>query len=429
MSRRWMYLMIVGLLIGHGMATETFAPIHVLTVADVINPVSAEYITERLKTALQQGAQALIIQLDTPGGLDKSMRLIIKEMLGSRMPIIVYVAPSGSRAASAGTFITLAAHVAAMAPGTNIGAAHPVAVGSGEMSKEIAEKVTNDAAAYIKSIAEQRGRNVEWAERAVRESVSASETEALQQKIIELIAVDLNDLLKQLHGRKVVTPAGERILQTEGAALQHVEMSLRQRLLSMLADPNVAYMLLMLGAAGLFFEISTPGTVLPGVIGGISLLLGLYALQLLPVNYAGLALIALAIIMFIAEVMVISYGALTIGGIIAMILGSLMLFDAPPQLPRVSLWVVVPSTLLVAAFFVILLRAGLKTLTQRPYSGREGMLHKVGVALAPIDQKQGKVFVAGERWDARSDEPIAQGTEVEVVKMDGMTLHVTQKAR
>jgi membrane-bound serine protease (ClpP class) len=424
-----MYLMIVGLLIGHGMATETFAPIHVLTVADVINPVSAEYITEGLKTALQQGAQALIIQLDTPGGLDKSMRLIIKEMLGSPMPIIVYVAPSGSRAASAGTFITLAAHVAAMAPGTNIGAAHPVAVGSGEMSKEIAEKVTNDATAYIKSIAEQRGRNVEWAEKAVRESVSASETEALQQKIIDLIAVDLNDLLRHLHGRTVVTPAGERILQTEGAPLQHVEMSLRQRLLSMLADPNVAYMLLMLGAAGLFFEISTPGAVLPGVIGGISLLLGLYALQLLPVNYAGLLLIVLAIIMFIAEVMVISYGALTIGGIIAMILGSLMLFDAPPELPRVSLWVVVPSTLLVAAFFVILLRAGLKTLTQRPYSGREGMLHKVGVALAPIDQKQGKVFVAGERWDARSEEPIAQGTEVEVVQMDGMTLHVTQKAR
>jgi membrane-bound serine protease (ClpP class) len=197
----------------------------------------------------------------------------------------------------------------------------------------------------------------------------------------------------------------------------------------MLADPNVAYMLLMLGAAGLFFEISTPGAVLPGVIGGISLLLGLYALQLLPVNYAGLALIVLAIIMFIAEVMVISYGALTIGGILAMILGSLMLFDAPPQLPQVSLWVVVPSTLLVAGFFVILVRAGLKTLTQRPYSGREGMLHKVGVALAPIDQKQGKVFVAGERWDARSEEPIAQGTEVEVVQVEGMTLHVTQKAR
>jgi membrane-bound serine protease (ClpP class) len=429
MSRRWLYLTFVGLLIGYELAGETLPPIHVLSVADVINPISAEYITESLKAAIQQGSQALIIQLDTPGGLDKSMRLIIKEMLNSPIPVIVYVAPSGSRAASAGTFITLAAHVAAMAPGTNIGAAHPVAVGSGEMGKEMGEKVTNDAAAYIKSIAEQRGRNVEWAEKAVRESVSASETEALQHKLIDLIALDLNDLLKQLNGRKVVTPAGENILRTEGAALQHVEMSLRQRLLSMLADPNVAYMLLMLGAAGLFFEISTPGVVLPGVIGGISLLLGLYALQLLPVNYAGLALIVLAIILFIAEIKVTSYGALTIGGIIAMILGSLMLFDAPPPLPGLSLWVVVPATLLVAAFFVFLVGAALKTLSQRPYSGREGLLQKVGVALTPIDQKQGKVFVAGERWNARSKEPIEQEVEVEVVQIDGMTLLVKQKGR
>jgi membrane-bound serine protease (ClpP class) len=429
MSRRWLYLMFVGLFIGYGLASETLPPIDILSVADVINPVSAEYITASLNAAIQQGSQALIIQLDTPGGLDKSMRVIIKEMLNSPIPVILYVAPSGSRAASAGTFITLAAHVAAMAPGTNIGAAHPVAVGSGEMGKEMADKVTNDAAAYIKSIAEQRGRNVEWAEKAVRESISASETEALQQKVIDLIAVDLNDLLKQLNGRKVTTSSGEYILRTEGAALRHVEMSLRQRLLSMLADPNVAYMLLLLGAAGLFFEISTPGVVLPGVIGGISLLLGLYALQMLPVNYAGLALIVLAIIMFIAEIKVTSYGALTIGGIIAMILGSLMLFEAPAPLPGLSLWVIVPSTLLVAAFFVFLVGAALRTLAQRPYSGREGLLHKVGVALTAIDQKQGKVFVAGERWDAHSEEPIAQGVEVEVMQMDGMTLLVKQKAR
>jgi membrane-bound serine protease (ClpP class) len=200
-----------------------------------------------------------------------------------------------------------------MAPGTNIGAAHPVAVGSGEMGKEMGEKVTNDAAAHIKSIAEQRGRNVEWAEKAVRESISASETEALQHKLIDLVALNLNDLLAQINGRQVVVPGGEYTLRTEGAALQHIEMSLRQHLLSMLADPNVAYMLLMLEAAGLFFEFSTLGVVLPGVIGGISLLLGLYALQLLPVNYAGLALIVLAIILFIAEIKVTSYGALTIG--------------------------------------------------------------------------------------------------------------------
>jgi membrane-bound serine protease (ClpP class) len=429
MSRRWLYLICIGLLIGHGLASEMTLPIHVLSVADIINPVSAEYITESLKAAIQQGAQALIIQLDTPGGLDKSMRLIIKEMLNSPIPVIVYVAPSGSRAASAGTFITLAAHVAAMAPGTNIGAAHPVSVGGGEVGKEMAAKITNDAAAYIKSIAERRGRNVEWAEKAVRESISASESEALQQKLIEVVASDLSDLLRQLNGRKVMTAAGERTLQTEGVTPRYIEMSLRQRLLSLLADPNIAYALLMLGAAGLFFEISTPGVVLPGVIGGISLVLGLYALQLLPVNYAGLALIVLAIILFIAEIKVTSYGALTIGGIIAMILGSLMLFDAPPPLPGLSLWVVVPSTLLVAAFFVFLVGAALKTLSQRPYSGREGLLHKVGVALTSVDQKQGKVFVAGERWDAHSEEPIEQGVAVEVLQMDGMTLLVRKKER
>jgi membrane-bound serine protease (ClpP class) len=429
MSRRWLCLVFVGLLIGYALASEPPPPIHLISVADVINPVSSEHITESLQAAVRQGAQALIIQLDTPGGLDKSMRQIIKEELNSTIPVVVYVAPSGSRAASAGTFITLAAHVAAMAPGTNIGAAHPVAVGSGGMGKEMADKVTNDAAAYIKSIAEQRGRNVEWAEKAVRESVSASETEALQQKLIDLIAPDLNDLLRQLDGRRVVTSAGEKILRTEGATLQRIEMSLPRRLLSMLADPNVAYMLLMLGAAGIFFEISTPGAVLPGVIGAISLLLGLYALQLLPVNYAGLALIVLAIILFIAEIKVTSYGALTIGGIVAMILGSLMLFDAPPPLPGLSPWVVVPATFLVAGFFVFLVGAALKTFAQRPYSGREALLRKVGVALSPIDQKQGKVFVAGERWNARSDRPIAEGVEVEVAEIDGMTLLVKQKAR
>jgi membrane-bound serine protease (ClpP class) len=429
MSRRCVHLICVGLLIGYVLAGETTSPIHVVTVDDVINPVSAEYITESLKAALEQGAQAFIIQLDTPGGLDKSMRLIIKEMLNAPIPVIVYVSPSGSRAASAGAFITLAAHVAAMAPGTNIGAAHPVSVGGGEIGKDMAEKITNDAAAYIKSIAEQRGRNAEWAEKAVRESISASETEALQHKVIDLVAADLGDLLQQLHGRKVTTAAGERTLHTAGVTIQHVEMNLRQRLLSLLADPNVAYMLLTLGAAGIFFEIATPGAVLPGVVGGISLLLGMYALQLLPVNYAGLALMALAVILFIAEVKVTSYGALTIGGIIAMILGSLMLFNTPSALPGLSLWVVVPTTFLVAGFFVFLVGAALKTLAQQPYSGREGLVHKVGVALTPIDQKQGKVFVAGERWDAHSDEPVATGDEVEILRLQGMTLLVRKKAR
>jgi membrane-bound serine protease (ClpP class) len=415
------------LIMSHALASEAAAPIYVLTVADVINPVSAEYITENVKAAIQDNAQALIIQLDTPGGLDKSMRLIIKDMLNSPLPIVVYVSPSGSRAASAGTFITLAAHVAAMAPGTNMGAAHPVAVGGGEVGKDMAEKITNDAAAYIKSIAEQRGRNVEWAEKAVRESVSASETEALQLKLIDLIAVDLNDLLKQLHGRKVTTSSGERVFETDGVHVQFIAMNFRQRLLSLLADPNVAYMLLMLGAIGIFFEISTPGVVLPGVIGSISVLLGLYAMQLLPVNYAGLALIVLAIILLVAETQVVSYGALTIGGIISMLLGSLMLFDAPPPLPQLSLWVALPVTLVVGGFFAFLLAAAVRTYSLPPHSGREGLLHRIGVARTAIDAKGGKVFVAGELWDASSEQPVDKGDEVEVVGLQGMTLLVKKK--
>jgi membrane-bound serine protease (ClpP class) len=428
MLRRYAPLIFAVLLIvGHGLADPPTGPIYSITVADVINPVTAEYITESLKTAIRDQAQALVIQLDTPGGLDKSMRLIVKELLNSPIPVIVYVAPSGSRAASAGTFITLAAHIAAMAPGTNMGAAHPVAVGGGEVGKEMAEKITNDAAAYIKSIAEQRGRNVEWAEKAVRQSVSASETEALQLKLIDVIAVDLADLLRQVQGRRVVTAAGERLLDTEGVRVQPIEMTFRQRLLSLLADPNVAYLLLMLGAAGIFFEISTPGVVLPGVIGSIALVLGLYALQLLPVNYAGLALIGLAIILFLAEIKVVSYGALTIGGIIAMILGSLMLFDTPPVYPGLSLWVVLPVTLLIAGFFAFVVAAAVRTLSLAPYSGREGLLHKVGVAHSAIDDKGGKVFVAGELWDAYSEQPIAKGEEVEVMALQGMTLRVKKK--
>jgi membrane-bound serine protease (ClpP class) len=261
----------------------------------------------------------------------------------------------------------------------------------------------------------------------VRESVSASETEALQLKLIDMIAVDLNDLLKQLHGRKVTMASGERVLDTEGVQVQFIEMNFRQRLLSLLADPNVAYMLLMLGTIGIFFEISTPGVVLPGVIGSISVLLGLYAMQLLPVNYAGLALIGLAIILFLAEIKVVSYGALTIGGTIAMLLGSLMLFDAPPPLPQLSLWVALPVTLVVGGFFAFLMTAAVGTYSLPAHSGREGLLHKVGTAQTAIDVKGGKVFVAGELWNAASAQPISKGDEVEILSLQGMTLLVKKK--
>ena len=300
----------------------------VITVNGVINPASAEYIGKSIKRANEQKAEAVVIELDTPGGLDTSMRDIVKNIIGSEVPVIVYVSPSGARAASAGVFITLAAHVAAMSPGTNIGSAHPVGVGE-KMDKVMSEKVTNDAAAYIKSLAEKTGRNAKWAEDAVRKSVSATEEEALKLKIIDFVSDDLNVLLSTIDGKKVKTVAGERILKTAHVNVVREEMSLRHKILNVITDPNVAYMLMLLGFYGLFFELTNPGAIFPGVMGGICLILAFYAFQTLPVNYAGLLLIILAIILFILEIKIISHGVLTIGGVIAMLLGSLMLFESP----------------------------------------------------------------------------------------------------
>src|SRR3990170_56476 len=292
-------------------------PVLVIRVEGVIAPSSADYIISAIKRADRELAQALVIELDTPGGLDVSMRAIIKEIMASEVPIVVYVSPSGARAASAGTFMTLAAHVAAMAPGTNIGAAHPVNMG-GQMDKEMNKKVTNDAAAYIRTIAERRGRNVQWAEDAVRKSVSATEKEALKLKVIDLVSEKLEDLLGAIDGLAVTTASGKVVLRTKGAEVKRIEMGLRDKVLKVISDPTIAYLLMMLGLAGLYFELSTPGAILPGILGGICLILAFYAFQTLPINYAGLLLIILAIVLFIAEVKVISHGVLTIGGIISM---------------------------------------------------------------------------------------------------------------
>jgi membrane-bound serine protease (ClpP class) len=300
----------------------------VITVNGVINPVSAEFIGKSIKKANEKKAEALVIELDTPGGLDTSMRTIVKDIIGSDVPVVVYVSPSGSRAASAGVFITLAAHIAAMAPGTNIGAAHPVGLGD-KMDKTMAEKATNDAAAYIKSLAERHGRNAKWAEDAVRKSISATESEALKEGVIDLVSKDLNSLLADINGRKVKTFMGEKVLNTKNAVVVREEMGLRSRILNLISDPNVAYILMLLGFYGLFFELTNPGAIFPGVLGGISLILAFYAFQTLPVNYAGLMLIILAIILFILEVKIVSHGVLTIGGVIAMVIGSLMLFESP----------------------------------------------------------------------------------------------------
>ncbi|MFQ5354003.1 MAG: nodulation protein NfeD, partial [Thermodesulfobacteriota bacterium] len=303
--------------------------VYYLRAEGVINPVMAEYINGGILRAEEEKAQAIIIELDTPGGLDLSMREIIKAELGSSVPVVVYVAPAGSRAASAGVFITMAAHVAAMAPGTNIGSAHPVAMGGTKMDETMLKKVENDAAAYIKGIALKRKRNAEWAEDAVRKSVNVTAEEAVKLKVIDLVATDRQELLAKINNMKVQLSRGPVTLHTEGAVVEVIDMGLRERILKAISDPNVAYVLMMIGMLGLYFELSNPGTILPGVVGAISLVLAFYSLNTLDINYAGLLLIGLAVIFFIVEINVVSYGLLTMAGLVALVLGSIMLFDSP----------------------------------------------------------------------------------------------------
>ncbi|MEJ2181995.1 MAG: nodulation protein NfeD [Nitrospirota bacterium] len=394
----------------------------VITVESVIGPVSAEFITRKLEKAQRQGVEALVMELDTPGGLDTSMRSIIKEMNASTVPVAVYVAPPGARAASAGTFITIAAHVAAMAPRTNIGAAHPVAMG-GKMDETMAEKVANDAAAYIRSLAESRGRNARWAEDAVRKSVSVTEEEALKNNVIDFVAPDVQSLLAQMDGMTVETAAGEKRLNTAGAHVVREEMGFRYKVLDFLSNPNVAYMLMILGFYGIFFEMVSPGTIFPGVVGAISLILAFYSLQTLPVNYAGLLLVLLAIVLFILETQVTSFGALTIGGIISMTIGSLMLFEAGPFF-KLSLSVVVTAVALTAGFFTIVIGLIIKAHKARPSTGLEGLVGLRGKAVTDITPRGGQVNVHGEIWSTVSDEHIAKGEPVTVESANGLKLKV-----
>ncbi|MCP9438636.1 MAG: nodulation protein NfeD [Nitrospira sp.] len=396
----------------------------VATYEGVINPVASEYIHDALAAAESTSAQAVILRLDTPGGLDTSMRLIVKDITGSPIPVIVFVAPSGGRAASAGVFITLAAHVAAMAPGTNIGAAHPVAMGGGEMDKTMKEKVENDAVAYIKSIAEQRGRNVSWAEDAVRKSVSATEQEALKLKIIDLIAEDVPALMKHLHGRKVTVSSGPVTLMTEGASLREFPMGLRLELLKALSDPNIAYLLMTIGTIGILAELYNPGAILPGIVGAISLILAFYSLQSLPVNYAGVLLFILGIVFFILEATVTSYGLLAIGGVISMILGSLMLIKSDAEFFRISWSVIVPVIIATAAVSLFIVGMGVRALRRSPQTGSEGMIGAIGVAKTAL-HPDGKLMIHGELWDAVSDSPLEPGATAKVLRVEGLKLYVT----
>ena len=405
--------------------------VHVITINGVISPISAEFILKSIQDAEQENARCLIIQLDTPGGLMESMRDIVKGELGADVPVVVYVAPSGARAASAGVFITLAAHVAAMAPGTNIGAAHPVMMGGipgggGDTTQTMMDKLTNDAVAYIQSIAEKQGRNAEWAREAVLESSSITALEALEKGVIDTVAASLAELLSYLDGKQVEVVSGEVTLATLQAEVSHIEMSLRYRILDKITNPNVAYLLLLLGIYGIFFELSNPGIFFPGVLGAISLILAFLAFQMLPINYAGLALMALSLVLFILEINVTSYGLLSISGVISLLLGSLMLFDSTDPLMRVSWQVIIPTIIFTALFFLVAIGLAVKAQRRVPLTGIASMVGLTGAAQTDIDP-DGQVLVQGEVWRAVSDQDIPSGASVKVLQVDGMVLHVTRE--
>lgn len=403
--------------------------VEVLQAKGIVNPVLADYIERGIRQAEQRNAAALIIQLDTPGGLDTSMRDIVQNIVNSRVPVVVYVSPSGGRAASAGVFITVAAHIAAMAPNTAIGAAHPVSIGqegAQEIPADMAEKVVNDAAAYIRSIAESHGRNMEWAEKAVRQSVSATEKEALALKVIDMTAPDLRTLIAQLDGIKVTMLGGAVItLNTRDAAIQTNPMTGTERFLYAISDPNIAYLLLSIATLGIMAELSNPGLIFPGVIGAISLLMAFFSLGVLPVNYAGIGLIVLAFGLLIAEVFT-GIGILAAGGIISLVLGSSILFKGG-DLFRINPWLIGIITLVIGSFFIFLISRVIKSRRQQPTTGWEELIGKpavVTLALAP----EGMVLFRGERWKAVSDEgTVKPGEQVIIKKIDNLKLYVTRE--
>ncbi len=416
------FFLLLSLFISSFFLNSANADVIVVNVDGVVNPVMSEFISKSIDHAVNEKANVMVIELDTPGGLDTSMRSIVKKIISSEVPVVVYVSPSGARAASAGVFITLAAHIAAMAPGTNIGAAHPVGVGS-KMDKTMAEKAVNDAAAYIKSLAQKRGRNAEWAEKAVRESASITEKDALKLNVIDLVSPDLKTLLDTIDQRVVETSFGKYTVKTKGVNIQYKDMSLRHKILDIISDPNIAYLLMLLGFYGIFFELTNPGAIFPGVLGVLALILALYSFQTLPVNYAGLLLIVLAVVLFILEIKITSYGLLTIGGIISMTIGSLMLFESPLPFFKLSLKVVLPAVILTTLFFSLTIFLAVKAYRRKPVTGVEGLVGLEGEAMSDI-HKDGKVFVHGEIWKAWSDEPIRAGEKVKVEKVENLKLKV-----
>ncbi len=397
--------------------------IKVIRIEESINPGTAAFLARGAQHAVEDEAAILVVQLDTPGGLVTSMRTMIKTIMNAPIPVVVFVSPSGAQAASAGVFVVLAADIAAMAPGTNIGAAHPVVAGGKEMDETMDAKVVNDLVAFIKSIATRRGRNAEWAEEAVRKSVSVTAEEALKLKVIDLVARDMEDLLAKLEGWSVQTKEGEKKLALKGLPVQRVQESLRDKILKTVSNPNIAYLLMLIGMAGLYFELSHPGTIFPGVIGGIALILAFYAFQTLSVNYAGVLLIILGAILFLLEIKVTSYGLLSIGGVICLTLGSIMLFNTGTPGVRISWSVLIPAVVVVSGFFITVALLAVRAYMAKPRTGYLGLIGEIAVTTEPL-APDGKVFVHGELWNATSDEIVPEGAKVEVVEVENLWLKV-----
>ena len=398
----------------------------VIEVEGAINPVVAEFVTNEIRSANTSSEELIVIRMDTPGGLDASMRKIIKAIQSSKIPVASFVSPGGSRAASAGTFITIASHIAAMEPGTNIGAAHPVNLmggGTGEQAKVMEDKVVNDASAYIRSLAEQRGRNAHWAELSVRKSVSVSAEEAKRLNVIDLVAANLDSLVLALDKREVKLRGSIITLNTAERNITFKEMNSRQRILDIIASPNVAYVLMILGLVGLYFELSNPGLILPGVVGSISLVLALYAMQTLPINYAGLLLIILGVVLLIAEVNVMSYGLLAMSGAISIFLGSIVLIDSDDPAMQISKVILYPTLGMTFLFSIGSIYLAKKAHQLRTTTGMEGLLGEIGVVKETLNP-EGRVLIHGEMWKAESDTVISVGEKVSVEVVKGLKIQV-----
>lgn len=431
MVRRVLLLLLLCAGYGVALAAPATPLVYRVRVEGVISPASAMYISRGIRQAHEAGAAALVVELDTPGGLLKSTDDITKAILGSPVPVVVYVAPPGARAASAGVFLVYAAHVAAMAPTTNLGAATPVAVGGGEQETEsqrtMLRKATEDAVAKIRTLAKRRGRNAEWGERAVRQAAALPSEEAVRLKVVDLLAADVHELLNRIHGRTVEVLGAQRVLQTRGARVVDLGMDLRERFLDLLAEPNVGLILMTVAIYGILFELNNPGAVLPGVVGAIALILALASFAILQVNYAGLALIALGIALLMAELFVPGFGVLGVGGIVAFILGGILLTSNQEPYLRASVPLVVGLGLTTGAFFLFALGAGVRAQRRRPASGREALVGRVGVAKTDLEPF-GTVLVAGEDWTAEAEEPVRAGQRVRVVGVEGLRLRVRKEA-